>query len=219
MSFQRNVFKKIIFCCENARKNCINKDFPVVVSKRYVCLELKKHNAVYVCNFCPWCCFHYYDLEELWQRDFESKYGINPDECFEVDEEFDMQHWWIEKEYFDFTSGYGELQRNKCSHKTYEHAFCCDTVYELLDQNGNDAFRTHMRFISNIRTYAILNQKEYGGFEPIDYCPFCGAKLPERLDQTLTEILQKEYGLDSWKDYKKAPEEFHTDEWWKKRRL
>ena len=53
----------------------------------------------------------------------------------------------------------------------------------------------------------------------MDYCPFCGAKLPERLDSKLTEILQKEYGLTSWRDYKKAPKEFHTDEWWKKREL
>jgi hypothetical protein len=46
---------------------------------------------------------------------------------------------------------------------------------------------TSIIHIPNIRTYAILNKKEYG--------------------------------LGSWKDYKKAPPEFQTDEWWKNRRL
>jgi hypothetical protein len=53
----------------------------------------------------------------------------------------------------------------------------------------------------------------------MDYCPFFGTKFPERLDDELTEILRKEYGLGSWKDYKKAPPEFQTDEWWKNREL
>lgn len=86
-------------------------------------------------------------------------------------------------------------------------------------KGGKKEGMTSIIHIPNIRTYAILNKKEYGGFEPMDYCPFCGAKLPERLDSKLTEILQKEYGLTSWRDYKKAPKEFHTDEWWKKREL
>jgi Zn-finger nucleic acid-binding protein len=58
-----------------------------------------------------------------------------------------------------------------------------------------------------------------GGFEAMNYCPFCGAKFPERLDGELSKILQTEYGLESWKEYKKAPKEFKTDEWWKKRGL
>ena len=94
----------------------------------------------------------------------------------------------------------------------------CDSLSCYVN-GGHDSGMTSIIHIPNIRTYAILNKKEYGGFEPMDYCPFCGAKLPERLDEKLTEILQKEYGLSSWKDYKKAPHEFHTDEWWKKRGL
>jgi hypothetical protein len=98
--------------------------------------------------------------------------------------------------------------------------------------------------VPNIRVVAVLNRIEYGGwteeqfdafewrnwqqalekweFEgwtPLDYCPFCGAKLPERLDKKIMEVLESEYGLKSWEDYKKAPHEFHTDEWWRKRGL
>lgn len=98
----------------------------------------------------------------------------------------------------------------------------CPRLYDLVI--GDDAGTTKATYLSMIRAYIIYKKwtrksfcnQEFG---IMDYCPFCGAKLPERLDDKLTEILQKEYGLNSWRDYKKAPKEFHTDEWWKKRGL
>gem|GEM_PF-899710 len=86
-------------------------------------------------------------------------------------------------------------------------------------KNGEEEGMTSLIHIPRIRTYAILNKKKYGGWTAIDYCPFCGAKLPERMDGVLTKILQKEYYLNSHEDFKKAPHEFWTDEWWKKRHL
>lgn len=94
----------------------------------------------------------------------------------------------------------------------------CSLMFSFL-KSGDEEGMTSIIHVPNIRTYAILNKKEYGGFEGMDFCPFCGAKFPQRLDGKLTEILQAEYGLLSWRDYKKAPHEFHTDEWWKKRGL
>jgi hypothetical protein len=122
-----------------------------------------------------------------------------------------------------------ESEHLNTSRKNWEAKICGErskhfdgTVCEELSwflKGGVEEYLTPLVHIPNIRTYAILNKKEYGGFEPMDYCPFCGAKFPERLDDKLTEILQKEYGLGSWKDYKKAPPEFQTDEWWKNREL
>jgi hypothetical protein len=94
----------------------------------------------------------------------------------------------------------------------------CSEIFDFL-RGGDHPYVTLIIHIPNIRTYAILNKKECGGFEPMDYCPFCGAIFPQRLDNQLTEILRSEYGLDSWKDYKKAPAEFHSDKWWRKRGL
>jgi hypothetical protein len=94
----------------------------------------------------------------------------------------------------------------------------CDDLLYLLE-GGDRERESPIIHVPNIRTYAILNEKKYGGFEVMDYCPFCGAKFPARLDGKLTEILQSEYGLESWKDYKRASAEFHTDEWWRKKRL
>jgi hypothetical protein len=94
----------------------------------------------------------------------------------------------------------------------------CGAIFDFL-RGGDHPYTSPIIHIPSIRTYAILNKRECGGFEPMDYCPFCGAKFPDRLYDKLTEILRSEYGLESWKDYKKAPAEFHCDEWWKKRRL
>ncbi|MDR2806838.1 MAG: hypothetical protein LBB11_01610 [Puniceicoccales bacterium] len=94
---------------------------------------------------------------------------------------------------------------------------CINLSYFL--KGGEKEYITPIIHIPNIRTYAILNKRECGGFEPIKYCPFCGAEFPKRLDEKLSEILQSEYGLESWKDYEKAPIEFHSDKWWKKRKL
>jgi hypothetical protein len=104
------------------------------------------------------------------------------------------------------------------SHEQHLEKDGCDSLLYLL-KNGDREGESSIIHIPSIRTYAILNKKECGGFEPMDYCPFCGAKFPDRLDSKLTEILRSEYGLESWKDYKKAPAEFHCDEWWKKRGL
>ena len=96
-----------------------------------------------------------------------------------------------------------------------------DSICVYIDSLVNGYYKGNINVIHipNIRTYAILNKKEYGGWTAMDYCPFCGAKFPERLDEKLSEILRNEYGLECWKDYKKAPHEFWTNEWWKKRGL
>ena len=117
------------------------------------------------------------------------------------------------------------------------------TALESLTRYGERG-DTALIELPNIRVVAILDKEKYGGWSedqielyykrngyqgieewefsgwtPIDFCPFCGARLPNRLDEKLSEILKEEYGLDSWKDYERAPREFHTDEWWRKRGL
>jgi hypothetical protein len=67
-------------------------------------------------------------------------------------------------------------------------------------------------------TFPAPNRARQG----VDYCPWCGTKLPESLFDTRFDILEKEYGIDSPYDDKqkdKIPAEFLTDEWWKKRGL
>ncbi len=57
----------------------------------------------------------------------------------------------------------------------------------------------------------------------LSYCPWCGSKLSKDLREEFFNALETEYNLDlsiaDIKDCKILPEEFTTDEWWKKRKL
>ncbi|MBR1479637.1 MAG: hypothetical protein IJ599_01930 [Alphaproteobacteria bacterium] len=106
------------------------------------------------------------------------------------------------------------IKNRRDAHHGYE---VCDFLFDA--SCGYDKGMTRLSYIPAIRVYAFFRKSEKGVFDPMDYCPFCGAKFPQRLDGKLTEILRAEYGLQSWRDYKKAPHEFHPDEWWKKRGL
>ncbi|HSC25213.1 MAG TPA: hypothetical protein VLB80_03300 [Candidatus Babeliales bacterium] len=56
----------------------------------------------------------------------------------------------------------------------------------------------------------------------INYCPWCAKPLPKDLRDEWLEVLKEEYDLDdpdSKEQKKLVPEEFKTDEWWKKRGL
>ena len=104
--------------------------------------------------------------------------------------------------------------------KRYENDTVCCPDIRAHTWGGGLENLLGLIYIPNIRSYVLLNNPVYkSGHEFLDYCPFCGDKFPKRLDEKLTKILQKEYDLTSWEDFKKAPHEFHTDEWWKKRGL
>jgi hypothetical protein len=59
----------------------------------------------------------------------------------------------------------------------------------------------------------------------INYCPFCGAKLPAHLIDERWSIILDEFGPEYLPDdrgnppKKELPPEFQTDEWWRKRGL
>lgn len=56
----------------------------------------------------------------------------------------------------------------------------------------------------------------------IEYCPRCATKLPESLEEKWSMIIKRKFklsGLLTEKQKKLIPEEYKTDEWWKKRGL
>lgn len=61
----------------------------------------------------------------------------------------------------------------------------------------------------------------YIAFE-VSYCPRCAKKLPKSLASVWSELIEKTYGITDEcdnKQLKSLPQEFKTDEWWKKRGL
>jgi len=120
-----------------------------------------------------------------------------------------------------------------------EKEACCSRMWREIDDfrqkvlNKDGSLESTIWYEEDTRTYNLLSLKrldEYGKYDcagwPIDYCPFCGTKLPIPLDPE--EVIYEEYGEDyvrytSDPKYKELPpkirKEFDSDEWWKKRGL
>ena len=71
-----------------------------------------------------------------------------------------------------------------------------------------------------LRTYNIIFTNKHNAKNAMSlyHCPWCGTKLPERLNSVIFRVLEKEYGIedpDIW-NFTNVPDEFRSDAWWKK---
>ena len=93
---------------------------------------------------------------------------------------------------------------------------CCELMTQFLEDRavGIDYYPICREYTIDIRSSLIK--------QGIDYCPWCGTRLPESLRKKYDDILKDEYGVDDDWDEEQAsriPKEFKSDEWWKKRGL
>lgn len=98
--------------------------------------------------------------------------------------------------------------------RTTKH--CCDAMTEMVTDKGS-----RIGFIPKYREYYV-ERNGTTSIHSLDYCPWCGAKLPESLREAWFDTLKNEYALDDPWDHeqeKLIPQEFNTNEWWKKRSL
>jgi len=207
------VLNKNLICCEALRKALDDTQIAVTINPDWnVCLKFRTNGVAFrPFIFCPWC-----GKEFSTSMDMEIDLNI----CLErvknenISSYKDQLIWW-----------------NKYKEKALKNHGIDNDLKEDIEEDVPFIYHPE------IRTFGILKKRKFSmkifgmsledfmesklriEFVPVNYCYLCGTKLPERLDDKLTEILQKEYGLTSWRDYKKAPKEFHTDEWWKKRGL
>ncbi len=95
--------------------------------------------------------------------------------------------------------------------------FCCEDMESCINSKNRV-----ITYNSSIRCY-LVSCRDYTTLE-MKYCLFCGAKLPKELSDELHDILVEDLGIESpdyqnFENDKRVPEEFKTDEWWKKRGL
>lgn len=93
---------------------------------------------------------------------------------------------------------------------------CCTKMISILNEQ-----KTPLYYTPHLREYNI--PLEYSpAIQGILFCPWCGTQLPKRLRDEFFSILNNEYNIEpAWKKLKTKglPQEFKTDEWWKKRGL
>lgn len=97
-----------------------------------------------------------------------------------------------------------------------ENQTCCELMASFLQDS-----RIPIRYLAKFREFYLPLQKSAAA-QCIFYCPWCGTKLPHDLRDYYFEVLENEYGIDNDIDAQEAgtlPEEFKTDQWWKKRGL
>ena len=98
--------------------------------------------------------------------------------------------------------------------------FCCELMQRYVDEK-NLLYEARFR---RVTFYIKSNDKT--GYQPeyyrspCVYCPYCGNKMDNSLTEEYCDALEEALG----KDYcditeDEIPEEFKTDEWWKKRGL
>ena len=95
------------------------------------------------------------------------------------------------------------------------HNFCCDSMNIAIKENKI------IDYDITVREYGMRFRKNR--VKMLNFCPWCGIKLPKDLIGELYDVLEKEYNIP-WRDadifeYTNVPDEFKTDEWWKKRDL
>ncbi len=95
--------------------------------------------------------------------------------------------------------------------------YCCDIMEGHRTENSSLLEYNHAMRSSSF----ILYHDTHGTHQKFYFCPWCGNKLPENLNEKWDEILEKEYGITEpfFEDKDRVPPEFWTDEWWKKRGL
>ena len=93
---------------------------------------------------------------------------------------------------------------------------CCKSMTEFLKDPAMP-----LRYLSNTREYGIILRGP-SAIQVLDYCLWCDKRLPPSLRKTLYETIKKEHGIEDYfhiSDDPNIPEEFKSDEWWKKRDL
>lgn len=93
---------------------------------------------------------------------------------------------------------------------------CCDLMTEFVNDSRipiyyNPVLREYYMPFNKVKLSQLLF-----------YCPWCGIKLPKVLNEEYFKIFYDELHLERAKNLLETPclpEEFKSDEWWKKRGL
>lgn len=100
----------------------------------------------------------------------------------------------------------------KLSKNIIAKELCCDKMKFAVNKERIIDYENY------VRNYNIRGKKRVYA---IAYCPWCGQNLGRELNGEYYSILRQEYGIyePETTEADKVPEEFKSEEWWKKRGL
>lgn len=100
----------------------------------------------------------------------------------------------------------------------YAGPFCCFDMDSMINEDDDPLY--NLNYDEARREYYLKSlQGPY--IMTIDYCAWCGKKLPSSLRTSWGAIIRNELGLNPNNPDDRAliPEDFFTEIWWKKRGL
>jgi hypothetical protein len=93
--------------------------------------------------------------------------------------------------------------------------YCC--------QGWQDNYVDHpavpVSYHPSFRYYYLISDSRVPWIQRINRCIVCDHKFPKYLADEWVEIQEKEYGIKNPFSSKDTPEEFKSEEWWRKRGL
>lgn len=95
---------------------------------------------------------------------------------------------------------------------TFSKSFCCEEILKRSEDT-----ETAIVYIAKFREFGISALDGGTSYILIEFCPWCGSRLPKKLRDQWFDNLEK-LGIDDPED-QKVPKEFQTEEWWIKRGL
>ena len=85
-----------------------------------------------------------------------------------------------------------QLEEDK---KNYKGPHCCLIMDYNIDKSSGENISPCF-YNPKFRKYYLQATQGLGG-EKIDFCPYCGTKLPQSLSDIWFDILEEEFGLDN----------------------
>ena len=107
---------------------------------------------------------------------------------------------------------------NQEAKKEYKGHFCCFALNAMINEGDDPLY--NVKYDSKTREY-FLKSLEGPYIRSFEYCPWCGYHFSKNLSDEWFSVIRHELHLNPWDpdDRVKIPEEFLTEEWWKKRGL
>ena len=201
------------------------------VMRFYYVLGNRTAKTVKIFDRCLYCYYQWPgDLSSEFKATLEHEFGITTQSKAyrnnELPEEFKSDEWWLNREGHQVESAFGLFERHNVIRKErvcvlYDNhpMYCCEHFITncIADARVPYDYSPVKRYFYTIHRTRTTNEGDR-----LLACEYCSKEWPKELSKEYDEVLEKEFGITSDSEaYKKneVPEEFKSEEWWKKRGL